>query len=262
MSNNIYKPTLAVTAASQVTPQIRLLLIGKPASGKSWAAATFPNPLFADFDNSCTSLKQLKDDILILPFYSTEFVREKLRSLNAMSAFLDWLATEAKKLTSEQTLVIDSLSTLQDAFHSTLEASPKKNAKGEDDGFYLWGEKIKYFRNIHMHLISLKCHVVVTAHEREIRDDKTGALLGKVLPSMSGSFCDRLGQFYTDIFHQFAREKLSPNGTPITEKDSNGHNVPLLEYCWQVRGDNKYDLKTRMVSPPAIVPATFASFKY
>lgn len=245
----MYIPKGAMKAESISNPQVRLLIHGRPATGKTWAAAgpTTPGPVVLDLDGGCTTLKHHNPNAIVLPFYSADWLKANCNGLSTKDAVKVWLNTEARKLTREQTLVIDSLSAWQDCFHIELEKTPKITKQGGEDSFYIWGEKLKYFRDCHFVFATLTCNVIVIAHEREIRDDKTGVLLSKVLPSMTGSFADSLGRYYTDVFHQFT---------------TGGENGKPIEYWWQVRGDSRYDLKTRMTNCPDKIKAEWASLKY
>jgi hypothetical protein len=239
-----YSPPGSTKASAIISPQIRLLLMGKPCSGKTWAALTAPNPIILDIDNGTTSVRKKNPNATILPFYDPEWCRKNCANVSeARRAIKWWLNAEGRKVPKGYTIVIDSLSSWQDSFHIEQEKTPKITKGGDEDSYFLWSEKVKYFRDCHFIISSLAAHVIVTCHEREIRDDKTGTLLGKVLPFMSGQFADYMPRYYTDVFHQFTKEEGGK-----------------LRYLWQTSGDNKYDLKTRMPDAPSTIEANFGVF--
>ena len=123
----LYIPSTASTIKHD--PLIRLGLQGDPGTGKTTAAATFPNPIFLDFDNQLTSLAERKD-ILRVPFYDKNFVKDvlKVNPVNGVNdsrnGLIKWLANELHKFTQEQTIVLDSWTAMQDAFDNVKEQEP------------------------------------------------------------------------------------------------------------------------------------------
>ena len=64
MSDFINTPDIIPADASN---RLMLLLIGKPFTGKTWSAATFPKPLFLDFDHKG------KPGTMTVPFWDAVF---------------------------------------------------------------------------------------------------------------------------------------------------------------------------------------------
>lgn len=242
-----YIPPLSKRAADIHQPQIRLLIMGPPCSGKTWAAATFPNPIYIDLDGSSTSVKFVNPNALIIPFCQ-DSVWKQYNPKSIADAFKVFLFSEAPKFDESQTLVVDSLSAIEDGYHKGMQDFPILNGKGEENSLAVWGKKLDYFRDIHTAFKSLRCNVVVTAHIREIRDDKTGTLLKKIGPSLTGSFADKLNSYYTDVFLQL----FGPS-----QKDPK-----ITKYMWQTKGDERIDLKSRMPSVPQFIEASYSSFTY
>ena len=261
-----YIPPLAISLKNLEFPQIRLGLQGASGTGKTWAALTFPNPLVLDFDNGLTAHKG--KDIFKIPFHDPRFITEIMKmSLkkpydppNRRDALKKWLREEGPKLQSNQTLILDSWSTMQDGFDQQTELEPSYTKLGAIDDFAFWELKIEYSRDITEMLMGLNCHVVVTFHEISQRDIKTGQLLEKIQPLMQGKFLSKLKIPFTDFFRQHAIGKLGVDKQPMI---INGRKLEQdIEYFWQIKGDNTIDCKTRMTRKEILIPAHFNSFTY
>lgn len=260
-AQQLYNPPggIKVSERKSDDKQIRLLLLGRPGTGKTYSVCvTFPNVVVANIGNGITPvIRKLVPDLIEVPFWDLDYIKKNIPSLssiqNVKDAFKSWLASEVSKFSSGQTLLIDDLSALQDYFHQQTEKEiPLTKEKQEENKWFEWREKGKYFRDIHLYLLRAKCHVVSVAHEREIRDDKTGALLSKVAPFFTGQFCDRMGAYYNEIYHSFTED--------VKEEKTN--KVIGVRYLWQVKSDTKYDLKTRMAETPAIIEQDFRNIRY
>src|SRR5579872_4038131 len=148
----MYTPTNSINLQDQDFPQIRLGLQGPPASGKTWAALTFPNPVVLDFDGSLTA--HTGQDIVSIPFHDANFCIEKLglkiedrikydtqqkvKVINKRDALDKWLLTEGIKLEPNQTLILDSWTAVQSAFDMMTETEPYYTKKGEIDDYAFW----------------------------------------------------------------------------------------------------------------------------
>ena len=253
-------PTAAQNLKDKKFSQVVLGIQGPPATFKTGAALTFPNPVVCDFDNGLTAYAGR--DLVLLPFYDYDWVcsysggkfkpQKPDRQPNRRDAFLEFLKTDALKLTQEQTLILDSWTTLQDAFTTQIAYEPRYTKDGKVDDYYPWEQRIEYSTNVMTYLRSLKCNVVVNLHETQVRDGATGQLLDKIAPMMQGKFVAKLKLYFTDYFRARMEEQKNAAGKVISAK-------PL----WQVRSDNKFDAKTRLVLPDGVteIEASYASFK-
>jgi len=250
---------------------IRLGLQGPPGSGKTFAALTFPSPIVADFDNALHD--HFGKDIPRIPFWEPDFILNrmewkdsegKLRKgfpletpiekrhqiPNRRDAFKMWLKQEAIKFSPSQTLILDSWTTLQDAFDAKTWAEPTYAKKtGEIDEYAPWDAKITYSEEIVGILSGLRCNVVVNFHEIQQRDPKTGILLDKTQPLMQGKFIAKLKLYFPFFFRQFA-----PN-----------ENRTLLpkNYVWQVSPNEAFDPKccSEKLRTQGVVLANYKSFE-
>jgi len=260
-------PSYAETITADESPQIRLLLVGPPKSGKTWSAATFPNPIFADFDNGLTSRELREKGIRSLPFYDTDWITNHFpkrvqksalgTKVQAASAFVEFLnSPDLAKMTLEQTLVVDSLSTLADAVRDELEPATPVGKNGEKDTFWFWREWSTWFRSLCTKFKSLNCHVILIAHEQEIRDAETGRVNAFKFALQGQEFSPRLPQFFTDIYRQTKDSKDKPGS-----QDKSTKQVEEV-YLWQVKTSPQFMCNTRMKTTQQFVPATYASIKY
>lgn len=276
----MYLPINSITLDKQEDPQIRLGLQGWAGTGKTWAALTFLNPVVLNFNRGLGAHRGRKD-VIEVPFYSDEWLKKfnanygaKTQSGEMMQKQLleIWLATEAKKLEEDQTLIIDGQSDIQSLYHKWWEKNPMHTKAGVIDDFGEYKQKLIFFGNIMDQIKSLRCNVVWICHEIE-QKNKDGSMTGKVRPLLSGQFEAQLAGNFTDWFRQHAvtkliDEKLTPEVLSkwIMTKDE----FKLMQskfprdtiYCWQTDGDDTFDGKcSSLISFPKFIPAEFDSFK-
>jgi len=239
----MHLPTKSINLKTVKFPQVRLGLQGDPGSGKTTSALTAPNPVVLDIDGGLTKFSG--HDIIVVPIYDYQWVcdygfepKKPKAQPNRRDAILKFMQEDALKLTSEQTLIIDSWTSLQTAFDMQQDLEPAITKSGQIDEFAFWMRKIEYSEKIMTYICSLKASVVVTFHELKVRDIKTGQLLEKVQPLMAGKFYSQIKRFFTDFFRLINEE----------EKDKEGR-VIKCNYYWQVCSDNQFDSKTRLTFP-------------
>lgn len=252
-----------MTLGSARFRQIRLGLQAAPKTGKTTAALTAPNPVVADFDNNVSASNAANagkkpEDIVVIPFYNADFVdnlvkrSSPLHAPNKRDAFKKWLATDARKLENDQTLIADSWTMLQAAFDQQTNYEPAIGRNGAEDKFVFWARKIEYAKDVMEQLKTLNCHVIVTFHESAERDDE-GRITGKYLPLMQGKFVDQLAGHFTDWFRAHAVAKLADPSNPRSA-------IVGTEYQWQTSSDNLCNCGTHLSGIKARVPATWDVF--
>lgn len=245
----MYIPTNSVNLKDAAQLPIRLALQGASGTGKTYSALTFPNPVVLDFDGNLNAHRG--KNIIQVPFTSDEFVDSLAKRTtttgpksrpNRRDALKNWLATEALQLTAEQTLIIDSWTTLQDAFDMQQDLEPAYTKTGGIDEFAFWADKQDFSKLILNGLKRLKCHSVITFHEMYITDDSGKIIAGKIAPLMQGKFVNKLGLYFTDWFRCI---------------------VPSVGvYKWQTSSDAITNCKTRMANAPQFIEPHFKSFNY
>src|SRR6266446_381603 len=151
----MYIPLISQNLRSKKFSQIRLGLQGHPATGKTYSAMTFPNPFIMDLDNGLT--KFAGHDINIIPFYDYDWIcnfdskykpSKPGAQPNRRDAILKFLREEALKMTNEQTLILDSWTSLQTFFDQQQELEPKITKTGQIDEYAFWASKIEYSEKI------------------------------------------------------------------------------------------------------------------
>lgn len=248
-SAKLYVPVICDSTKTLGNPNKRVLLMGDPGSGKSTAMLTFPNLIVCEFDNQ---IQKFNDrDIPFIPFYDKDIIDKKFKTSVTCQALLKFIKDEASKFSGEQTLGIDSLTTLNNAVHGYYWAICPMSKKDptEKDGFWFWDMVKDYYIELHVALLKLKCRVVVCAHLGEDKD-KDGRIIG-YKPLVEGSFKQMMGLYYTDVFKQLGREKQSGVGNSTTI---------VSEYVWQIRSGGFVQCKTTIKTDKMYVPASYESF--
>jgi hypothetical protein len=212
MENNpqLYIPQGAETLEHLVLPQFRIGIQGPAGEGKTHSSLTFPNPVLCNFNRGHGAHIGRKD-VLDVPFYNDSFVDKQFPKKtgfpsNRKDAFLSWSKKEAPKLTPLQTLVIDSGTDVEKAFHTQEALEPSYSDKGKLDKFAVWRNKINYFNDISTALKNLECSLIWISHETKDRNDD-GELNGKIKPLLSGQSGDTLLNEFTDWFRQMSGDK-------------------------------------------------------
>jgi len=285
---DIYTPTgcFPLSDMKEQQQQIRLGLQGYPKTGKTFAALTFPNPVVLNFDRGLGAHIG-RTDVINVPFYDDAFIDKmcpKLSPLyipfgtttkmprpsNRKDALLKWLYSEAAKLTSSQTLIIDGNTKIQAAYHTEYWTAPELDQQGKLKPYVEFRKKIDFFTEIAVLLTGLKCHVVYISHESDDRNDK-GELNGKIRPLMSGAFKDEIQSHFTDWFRCIAMAK--PSNADELAKCADKFKVSKetvqewmqfstneTMYLWQTTADNDVDCGTTLDKAPKLIPAHYSMF--
>lgn len=276
---DLYKPEGAI---SLDTPgynfQLRIGLQGYPKTGKTWAATTFPNPVFISFDRGLVSHIG-RSDIIEIPFYDLTYVSSLRRKgmanlvLDRKEALIVFLEQEGPKFSSSQTLVLDASTGIQSCYHQWWENNKLEYATtgGQIDARKEWRLKLNYFTEIVMLLKSFKCNVIYITHEAPDEDDK-GNLTGFVRPLLSGQFRNELQSHFTDWFRCDA--KVNPGNDPERIKKMAEHlSISVADatnlvkestgdslYLWQTKPDNIAKCGTSLINAPKYILADYKSF--
>jgi hypothetical protein len=277
MSDLIYTPPNCRTLASDSSKQqIRLGIQGYPGSGKTVSSSTFPNAIYANFNRGLGILEG-QSDIIEIPFY-------KMASRKTMKDYYTaWLDKEGIKLTSEQTLVEDSLSDLSVYYHQWFKDNESTVAVGKNgryNDYAEWQEKVKWFEELGNIHLGLKCNVILVCHESERADKPTtvgqpGTYTGKIRPLITGATGDTIVKDYTDWFRQHCAQKPIDyskitdeslvNWGMKTQKEfkemCDTFEGPTI-YYWQTMGDDLFNAKKGSLvgTCPKYIPANYKSF--
>lgn len=241
--------------------QVRIGLMGYPFTGKTWSALTFPNPVVLNLDNKLGAHSN-REDVIVLPFSDGAFCDQYSKRVsashppNVRNAVKKWLQTEGLKLEADQTLVIDSWTMLQNWFDIQETIEPQYSVStGKVDEFAAWASKKQFSRDICEYLKLIRCnYIIVTFHETDERDKKSGKVTGKVRPLMEGSFKDQVSGHFTDWFRQHAIDKLK-------EPNKSDSEVIGTSYLWQTQSDSIADCGTgSLINVPRMIQADYETF--
>lgn len=263
----MHTPSYAKPLELKTTLPIRLLLVGIPGSGKTYStASTFPNPIVFDVDNGLQSKDIRALNVPSISMWNPALRAEMQASLKPTSVpkhyskfinlpgmaglMIKFMLVEGPKFTPDQTIIFDSISTISDAVEADLwEITPLGKDK-QPDGFWFWDAWADWWCQFSTLVTELKCNVVVTAHEAEVRDSETGRVLAYKWMLAGQKFSPRLSQFFTDTFRQLCEVKEDIATKKVTKT-----------YSWQVLPSPQFPYcKTRMGVNSMSVPATYKSF--
>lgn len=236
----IFIPPHATLLSKLPMTQVRLGLQGYPGTGKTWSCLRTgaPNPLVLDYDNKLSAHRDL--DVNVIQFHDPKFLFDtfKLDSNKGTCGYQAlplWLRKYGVELTFNQTLVLDSASSIMNSFDSWWEKNPSYSKDGKIDSYAPHKAKVAFWGELVTLLKGLKCHVILTMHESVERDDE-GRLTGKVRPLMSGQFADQIAGHFTDWFRQVAMPRLDNRGQ--VNKINGGYEIKEpVEYFWQIQKD-------------------------
>lgn len=252
---------------------IRLGLQSAPGEGKTWSALTFPSPIVLNLDNKLGGWQAVHPESnLMVVNFDADLIINKLKISNKgfgkpndytalpdlKAAVLKWIINFGKDLTPDQTLLLDSWTTLQNRFdiqYQKFEVSYGKG--GAEDGFAFWKEKQRYAGEVMDALKELKCNVVVTFHETLDYNDE-GRPTGKLKPLMQGGFAPQIAGHMTDFYRQRCVTKDLKDYEKIKAglgRDINGK----CEWLWQTKADGLFTACASIPNLPDYVPATYES---
>lgn len=252
-----YIPPNSQQLCTLETPKIMLALQGASGTGKTFSGLTDTNIIAGDVDNLLAAHLHRKD-IHRIPFFDPEWCRANIKEPNGKSldikmkypqrdAIRIWLDTEGQKLQRGQIFFLDGWSSVQDYFDLQTKLEPVFNAQGAVDARVFWALKQDYSREILDSLKRMRCHVIVSFHEQDQRDD-TGNKTGKTIPLMQGNFNPKLGKSFTDWFQCVADSKVDP----IDKKKIIG-----TDYWWKTKSTSEVNLKSRLTNLPMLIEPNF-----
>jgi len=198
------------------------LIYGPPCTGKSTGARTFPGPIHIDFDNNLPA-----GTPNVIPMWDDAFVDKILPRTNPAypanrrDALLRVIADISKEVTSQNTLIIDSLTRVETWYNAQEEIEPKpRSAKtGEVDGHALFRKRLIYFDTLLTTFTGCAANVVFIVHQQQDRNEK-GDVVAQIRPSLMGQVGEKLPGFFP-ILLQAVRQT-----DPATK---------AVSYAWRVR---------------------------
>lgn len=247
---NLYIPTICSSSSTLDIAQRRLLLCGEPGVGKTFTSiTTSPNPIVMDIDKGITDPRLVALAVPTFDVHSAEWCQKHVKRNNRCVSAMELLKGECLKLTGEQTLIIDSLSALQDDLERyNWDITPISKKTGEKDGFDFWELNKDWWNEFFTRLSLLKCHVIVTAHLTERKHKENPLLTVGFQPLISGGTKEFISRFFTDVIMQHATS---------SNPDTQGKVKTI--YKWQVKSDSMFKAKSRANVDSLFIEADFSN---
>lgn len=169
MEIKVYSPT---------SHKIKALIYGDSGSGKTSFGATAPNVIFASAEAGLLSVWNKR-----IPYVEIK----TLKDLQDLYLYL------SKGGHPYETVVIDSISEINDLIKSQLEAKRGRALQIQD-----WGEIAKQIEDVLRKFRSLDMHVIMIAQESIERDDQK---IIKYTPSLNGKTATKIAYFMDIVGH-------------------------------------------------------------
>lgn len=211
----LFKPANSAILSEMKDEPLMLAIQGAPGVGKTWSAVGFPNPFVINIDNKLNAHKQ-RSDIGVLNIWDIDIVKAVAKDIgftgeqievrgafNRSNIILKWLLKFGSQFSPEQTVILDSWTTLMDNSDAYNKETPQISKKtGEEVKYSAWTRKIEYSKLLLQTLKSLKCKKIVIFHEKPERNDD-GNLTG-AFSVMDGAMKDQLITHFSDWYRQVA----------------------------------------------------------
>jgi phage nucleotide-binding protein len=238
---------LNIEALDERDQYANILIYGESGVGKTVFASSAPRPIiWLEAEGGTASISDKKGiDIA------------KVRGLASYREALVYLEANPGKY---KTVVIDSFSETQAAVLKDIMGAVKKIDENRDEFaplFAEWGKLTGVMREIARAFRDLPTNLVITALQREDKDDLTGRI--KVRPRLSPTLADELPAFMDAVLYLYsASVKRGETGAEGVEADDEG--VTLVRNAL-IRPTGKYVAKARIPkgspSPDFIADPTF-----
>lgn len=191
------------TGAIKAPKTIEMMIYGFPGVGKSTFAATFPKPLYLDFENGTKYFGMNNIDVDVVQMSSWFTDNEKMEL--------------GEMLKNYETLVIDPVGEMLECIVSSPNAisGGKYRQSNGDLSIAGWGRLKTIARDFVTWARRQGVNVVVVGHAREEKDEESGAMM--IRPKVPGSFKEDINQLVEIIGYL--------NIISLVEKDEHGQAV-------------------------------------
>ena len=175
---------------------IKALIYGPSGAGKTTFAATAPKPIFASSEKGLMSIRHL----------APQFV--EINSLQDLKDLYNFLKNEKHDF---ETVVIDSITEINDIIKTEIETRNKRNMQLQD-----WGILQKEIKDILRKFRDLPMHIIFLAQETTEKDEEK---IVKYLPSLNGKSATEIAYYMDTVGYCFI-DKLGNRkiGTMPNEK--------------------------------------------
>lgn len=170
---------MEIKTFSPSSHKIKAVVYGASGSGKTHFAATAPKPIFASAEAGLLSTIGVSDKI--------DYV--EIKTMQDLADLRNYLTTKPHKY---ETVVIDSITEINDIIKSSIEATKHRDMQLQD-----WGTLAKKIKNILREFRDMDMHVIFIAQEAPGEKDAEGNTL-KMVPSLNGKSATDIA-YYMDI---------------------------------------------------------------
>lgn len=176
---------MEIKTFSPTSHKIKAVIYGASGSGKTYFAATAPNPIFASAEGGLLSTLNHKKKIDPIKYVSITKL-EDLRDL------LNYLKKGEHKF---ETVVVDSITEINEIIKDGIEKKRGAQMQLKD-----WGDLAKAIKNILRGFRDLDMHVIFIAQEKTEKDDQKTE---KVVPSLNGKAANEIAYFMDVVAYSF-----------------------------------------------------------
>lgn len=227
---------------------MKVLIYGPSGSKKTILASTFPDPHFVDFDNGMRTLRGRDVNYITVnnrPTNDEDFIElfgEKKAKLSGYEKGVMLIEHWANTLTREQTLIVDSLTFLNDyALAHVLKLQNQKTPRIQD-----WGATQKLLEMILEQLNNVECNLIIICHEQFTKDEESGII--SWLPLTIGKLATKIPVYFDEVWRSYSEQK------------GGGKNMETL-YGIQTVPTRRSTAKSRLNLPTAIVEPSYSKIK-
>ena len=208
-------PELSIGKVADLDRHIKLLLYGPPGVGKTTFVADAPKPIFIDFENSTEALRGGPNE-------SVDVIRDpdQIGDPEAVLRFI-----QSKAIEQYETVVIDTISSMYDAFMLNWMTSPKVRNRSNSDRHIAQQYDFRKITNVLKEIFYVlqykKMHVVLIAHEKELVDTETNRVL-QIRPQLPPAAEKAVERLINELFYMEKKPGLKGPATRLLHVDAQG----------------------------------------
>lgn len=191
---------MEIKTFSPTSHKIKAVIYGASGSGKTYFAATAPNPIFASAEGGLLSTLKHKKKIDPVKYVSIT----KLEDLRDLLAYLK------KGEHKFETVVIDSITEINEIIKDGIEKKRGAQMQLKD-----WGDLAKAIKAVLRGFRDLDMHVIFIAQEKSEKDDQKTE---KIVPSLNGKAANEIAYFMDVVAYSFI-DSMGKNKITVQPSD-------------------------------------------